>query len=92
MEKITKGFKVVTVSQNTNSFGLRGFIAVARDGQAFEAAANYLNVPKKGDLLFLPARIKDDGSIKVDFASGRWEIPQERKPAPQEVADQIWRD
>jgi len=42
-----KEFKVVAVSENTNSFGLRGFIAVARDGDAFKLQPTVLTFHKK---------------------------------------------
>ena len=37
----TKTFAVAARSTNTNSFGLRGFIFVADDGEAWEAASGF---------------------------------------------------
>lgn len=87
-----KEFKVVTVSKNTNSFGLRGFIAVAKDGDAFEAAANYLNVPKKGSTLQI-AHVNDrDGNPteKCDYGAGYYEIPRQLDKCPADVVKAIW--
>lgn len=77
----TKLFAVVTVSTTTNSFGLRGFIAVAKDGTAFEAAANSLNVPQKGQKLDLA--LTPGGS--VNYAARGWEIPRDLPKAPRKV-------
>lgn len=46
-----KDFKVVAVSSNTNSFGLRQMVVVAQDGEAYTTCANYLNVKEKGDTI-----------------------------------------
>lgn len=66
-----KEFKVVSVSQNTNSFGLYGMILVARDGEAWQVAANYLNKKEKGKVFI----------AREDFYGMGFEIP-ERLPSP----------
>ena len=88
---ISKQFKVATVSQNTNSFGLRGFILVAKDGQAFEAAANYLNVPNKGDIITLPGTT-DGTRTRFNFAKKSYEIPHPLSQAPSDVVKEIWEE
>ena len=40
-------FKVASVSENRNAFGLRGHILVSREGVAYEVGLNYLNELKK---------------------------------------------
>jgi len=44
-----KVFKILVVSLNTNSFGLRRMVIVAEDGTAFEVYASYLNTKEEGD-------------------------------------------
>ena len=56
-----KEFKVVAVSTNTNSFGLRGVVMVARDGEAWQVGASHINVPKEGALVKLTFRSTADG-------------------------------
>jgi len=56
-----KEFKVIAVSTNTNSFGLHNVVMVARDGESWQAGANYLNVPKEGAIVTLTFRNTADG-------------------------------
>ena len=84
----TKPFKVVAVSGNANSFGLKGIIMVAKDGMAFEAA-KYLGIDplKIGDLVIVP--VNDAG--KPNFAYAGFEIPRELTNVPAEVLAEIWK-
>ena len=45
---------VVAVSQNTNSFGLRGMVTMTSDGEMWEVLANHINVRPKGAVLEMP--------------------------------------
>ena len=77
-----KEYKVVTVSSNTNSFGLYGMILIARDGECWEVAANSINVKPKGTVL----TVQGDHWEAFGF-----EIPTRRTPnAPQDAIAQIW--
>ena len=49
----TKTFAVAARSTNTNSFGLRGFIFVADDGDAWEAASGFKD-HQVGDRVTVP--------------------------------------
>lgn len=80
-------FKVVAVSSNTNSFGLHQAIMISREGVAYKACAGYLNVPKRGDELFIPFIGEDSNSL--DFG-GRFEIPERIEDAPQDVIAEVW--
>jgi hypothetical protein len=55
-----KEFKVVAASSNTNGFGLRGFVLIAKDGQAFEIGQHAFNpcvpVLEKGKTIKVPLR------------------------------------
>ena len=46
-----KNYKVFRVSENSNSFGLKQFYAMAKDGVTFRACANSLNLPKIGSII-----------------------------------------
>ena len=84
-----KLFKVVAVSQNTNSFGLFGHILLAGDGEAWQAAAGSMYRRKRGDVFTLsyhpdlPGRYLNCGQLG-------FEIPERLKDAPPEVVQEVW--
>lgn len=81
----SKEFKVATISSNRNSFGLRGVIVVARDGEAWQLAGNDL----------ICARFPKDAVLRADPAHGfeGYEIPSRIKPdPPPELLQEIWPD
>ena len=79
----SKQFKVVSVSSNANSFGLRGMILMAADGEAWQVAANHLLVRrhKAGDTLAVPDH---------DFTAFGFELPEQLPNAPAKVLEQLW--
>lgn len=86
--KKAKHFIVVTVSKNTNSFGLRGMILMARDGEAWQVGASHLNVKKPGDLVRVPVSV---GPVReASWASLGYEIPNRLQRAPAHVAAEVW--
>ena len=81
-----KVFKVATLSSNRNSFGLRGMILIARDGEAWEVATNDLNAKPKGTLFVVATDNENRDWSKYGF-----EIPRRLKPdAPAGVVKEIW--
>lgn len=74
-----KLFKVVSVSKNVNSFGLRGHVLVARNGEAWEVGANHLNSKKIGEVVSLHGSFSD------------FEIPRRLPTAPKNVVDEVWK-
>lgn len=84
--KQTKTFKVASVSDNTNSFGLTGMILMARDGEAYEVGASYMHVKKKGDVVRVPVV----GKTGRNFASLGFEIPRRLPVAPPAVIEEVW--
>lgn len=46
-------YKVAYISSNTNSFGLKQFIAVTKEGKTLKGCSNNINLPKKGDFINL---------------------------------------
>jgi hypothetical protein len=84
--KRTKAFNVASVSDNLNSFGLRGMILIAHDGEAWEVGASYLHVKKKGDVVQVPVV----GEAGRNFASLGFEIPRKLPDAPAGVVEEVW--
>lgn len=84
-ERTAKEFKVASVSSNRNSFGLRGMILVARDGEAWQVAANNLNEKKKGTVLRVPTF-----GGKADFSHLEFEVPERLSDAPPGVVKEVW--
>lgn len=83
----TKQFIVASVSTNTNSFGLRGVILVARDGSAFEVGQAY--PPDKGKLITVAV----DGSGHVtSSAQFTFEIPRRLPLCPPKGIDMLFRN
>lgn len=83
-----KEFKVVAVSTNCNSFGLRGVKLIAPDREAWEIAMNDLNIETH--------RITRGRILKVPYANEpTWaglgaEIPRRLEPAPHSVTKLVW--
>jgi len=65
---------VAAVSKNTNAFGLWGMILVSRKRQAYEVAANDINVKRKGDMIQVAGETNPE--ILLDLGSFGFEIPK----------------
>ena len=87
-------FKVVAVTSNTNSFGLKQCILVARNGLAYKACANSLNMPEQGSVITIPyaggSGDIGDAPITLSFAQKGFEIPERQEDAPREAVAEIW--
>ena len=79
-----KTFRLLVLSNNTNSFGLRQAIMVTQEGEAWKIHSNDLNIPKKG---------RDYQVADYEFGRFGWECcePMPDKP-PLEVIRQAWPD
>jgi hypothetical protein len=80
---MTKSFKVVALSENTNSFGLR---------EAYTACKNPQFMPEHGATVEVPFILDKDGEItdKVCFSSLGFEIPEKQRTAPPELVDEMF--
>lgn len=88
--RITKPFKVVAISGNTNSFGLNGMVLVAKDGEAYEAAKyNAISPLKRGDIVNVPISYSTG---EPQWAMAGFEIPFKKPNAPTEVVNEIWKN
>ena len=76
--RISIQLKVVAVSSNYNSFGLRNMVFVTDHGQGWQAAANDINVLKRGDIILVPS----DGDIGLHLTGFNFEIPSRLTPDP----------
>lgn len=85
--RATIEFKVVSVSENTNAFGLRGYVLVARDGTAFEVGRSDCPGPRwvKGQTVMA---FRNDAGL--DWALLGIEIPHEMSRCPASVLSEVW--
>lgn len=91
MRAFTKEFKVVALSDNTNSFGLCNVVMVAKDGEAWQAGANHISVPKKDDIIKLVFTEVSEGVMGEypQFPSG-FEIPARMPDPPAELLKEFF--
>mgnify|MGYP007013281602 CR=1 FL=1 len=79
--------KVVTVSVNHNSFGLKNMIMISDHGQGWQAAANDLNLRKEGTILEVP----EDMDISTFLTRQGFEIPQRFAKDPnKKLMAEVW--
>jgi hypothetical protein len=83
---VVKVFKVVSVSGNRNSFGLKGMILIAPDGETWEVAASEINCKTQGECVRVPVV----GRIRT-FAALGFEIPKRLPDAPADVVAAVWK-
>lgn len=83
----TKPFKILTMSENTNAFGLRGVVLVAEDGESWEAGGSYLRVRDwaVGTVVNVP-----HNGLAATFAPIGLEIPRRLAKAPTTVVQALW--
>lgn len=87
----TEKFRVIAVSDNTNSFGLRQVIMIARSGAAYKACKTDRFCPKKGDEVNIPVNVL--GLHKsYNFAAAGYELPEPLPNAPKDLVNEIFKD
>lgn len=89
---LNREFKVVIISQNTNSFGLYGCIIMDRNGQAWKVAANSLNLPAKNSIIHIREVFDEETgeSLGLQFAEKGFEIPHRLPNATSDEAATIF--
>jgi len=87
---LRKEFKVAILSTNTNSFGLRHAILIARDGEAFEAypSAYGSNPVHQGQVVSVKCDEKYGQAI---LSTTGWEMCRATEDAPPEVVAEVWK-
>lgn len=84
-ERIVVPYKVASVSDSANSFGLRGHILLAQNGHAVEIGLNSHNSKPKGSIINIPM----DNGKPAWHAIGA-EIPKDLGMAPPPVIKEVW--
>jgi hypothetical protein len=86
-------FTVASVSESTNSFGLRGHILVSRTGLACELGLSYLNEVPRGSRVRVPVYRHDLRNDEVLASAAarclHGEIPRALPRCPAAVAKEI---
>ena len=80
-----KTFKVVSRSENANSFGLHGLVVVARDGEAWEIAANSIYDKQQGTSVY-----QNIDNPKNPTFDG-YELPRKLPQCPKDVVAEIYK-
>lgn len=87
---MSKSFRLVSKSDNVNSFGLRNYVFLARDGYAFEAA--------RPDGYYHGRGFVTDGEYSFPIAEGilntvndGFELFHRLPDAPADVINEVWR-
>lgn len=86
----TNQYKVVTVSENTNSFGLRQHIMVARGGEVYKVCRSISPEDdqwKKGDLIDVPTT----DFRNPQFEKLRCELVEQLPDAPPAVIREVFK-
>lgn len=85
----TKQFKVASISLTHNSFGLRGHVLVAADGEAWEVGRSIANPEPwaKGQTVNVPTW---EGTGHLAWARMSVELPRRLADVPPEAAAELW--
>lgn len=83
----TKEYKVAAISDNTNSFGLHGFVVMAEDGEAYQLGGNYLQKGRYPQGTIIVAKTVND---QPNWSALGFEIPEELPKAPAKLAASLW--
>ncbi len=76
-------YKVVAVSSNCNSFGLKSHVVLSRKGEGWSILANDLNEKKHGDIITV------QGS---NFSALGFECPTQLPHADEKAIKEVWGD
>ena len=89
-----KEVKVVSISSNTNSFGLFGVILMAKDGETYQVGASQINLPKKDEVLRNNIHYNESTQERIlKSLSWSWhgfEVPERLTDAPNEIITEVW--
>lgn len=87
-QQVKQKAKVVSVSDNTNSFGLHGVIIMTKGGGTWELGIGSLYLPKKGDEITIRVWAQTGNLAGVDGIT--YEIPRRLGNAPDKVIAEVW--
>lgn len=80
-----KQFIVAAQSSNANSFGLVGYILIARDGEAWEVGRSLSFPWSTGQVVKVPMQ-----TSQLTWAALSCELPRRLPVAPAAVVNEIW--
>jgi hypothetical protein len=92
MKTYTEQFKVIAISSNTNSFGLKQMVLVAKSGIGYKVHTSYFNLPELNSIVNVPVDTIDGYVTGYTFAALGYEIPERMEDAPKEVIAEIFKD
>jgi hypothetical protein len=92
METITfqKDFVVAIRSLNTNAFGLRKHILIAKDGEAHSVLLSHLSEVPAATVVTATVELRGENGRRVTFASLSGECQQAEPECPQAFAEEFW--
>lgn len=85
---ICKPFKVAMVSSNSNSFGLRNMILIAKDGEAWSVCASAMHFREKGTTIHIP--LTEWLETQIVSSKYPFELPNKLPRAPVNVVEEAW--
>lgn len=88
-----KGYKMRGEEKYVLTDGHRRFRAImmAKDGEAYRACANYLNVPEQGEVLNVPLNVDKEGNITgTNVSAMGYELPEQAPKGSPEVVKAVW--
>jgi hypothetical protein len=95
METPYHKFKVVSISTNTNSFGLFGVIIMNQQGHAYELGVSSFNLAdtRRSDIVHVKLRNEGQQNEMVEQVyEFNFEIPRRLTPdAPPDVIEHVWK-
>ncbi len=83
-------FRVIAVSKNANSFGLKHCVMVSKAGVCLSGCANSLNVPKENVILFVPY-YTSNGLENYHLEELGFELTERLADCPKDVVIEIFR-
>jgi hypothetical protein len=91
-QTLTVDWKIFAISGNRNSFGLRGFMLMQKNGVVYEVGANHLNNKQVGDIVTTSVAWIPDamGDCYPEYDFWGYEIPERMPDAPQVCIDEVW--
>jgi hypothetical protein len=89
--KMKEEFKVIAVSDNTNSFGLKQFYAVSRKGVTYRAHCTSQFCPKKDEVVSIPVILKDNKVVGYNLSAMGYEIPELLPSVSEQLLNEIWK-
>ena len=86
---MTRDFKVIAKSENTNSFGLYQMVVLAKNGMAYKTCASMYNVKNEGDIIQQIFMLNKEGNEVGHLFKG-CELTEKIESPPEDVIKETW--